>query len=113
MNLNKKRLMLTGILTIVVLIYLFFFNVKSNRATINNNDMSNKQLIERLKRLEPLNPRDIKENNFYPPLPLQVESISNILITGKKINYQVLFNDPNWVRPTYRSYWNSSVSGGR
>ncbi|UOF90050.1 hypothetical protein LSG31_19630 [Fodinisporobacter ferrooxydans] len=74
----------------------------------------NEQLSQRIKRLEPKNPIDIKVTSFtQTPYPTVLNPIPEIIKNGKKIVYQIGCNDPNWERPAYKSYWHSSVGGGR
>jgi hypothetical protein len=72
------------------------------------------KLAERLKRLEPEQPKDIADPPFFqPPTPSKVKSPKDIIKSGNKLPFQMLLDKPDWQRPAYKSYWHSSVSGGR
>lgn len=70
--------------------------------------------IFRLKQLEPEQPIDIKSKPIANiPLPSKVFSISDVIKKGNDVKIDFVYNDPNWNRPAYKSYWHSTVSGGR
>ncbi|SEB45825.1 hypothetical protein [Paenibacillus sp. GP183] len=72
------------------------------------------KLEERLKRLEPDVPKDITDPPFFQsPFPLKVKPAQDIIKNGRNLPYKVLLDKPNWQRPAYKSFWHSSVSGGR
>ncbi len=68
----------------------------------------------RLRRLEPPEPVDI-ENPLMgiASLPTNEVPVQNILRDGKEIQLRRIYDNPTWTRLAYRSYWHSTVSGGR
>lgn len=40
--------------------------------------------------------------------PTKQESVETVIKTGKEIPAQFDYNDPNWERPAYKTYWHSS-----
>ncbi|MBD0380705.1 hypothetical protein [Paenibacillus sedimenti] len=70
------------------------------------------KLTERLKRLEPDEPKDISDPPFSQrAFPSKLKPPQEILSSGKQLQYKVLLDKPDWKRPVYKSYWHSSVSG--
>ncbi|MDQ0899332.1 hypothetical protein [Paenibacillus sp. V4I7] len=70
------------------------------------------KLAERLKRLEPDEPKDIADPPFgQRAFPSKLKSPQELIRNGKQLPYKVLLDKPDWERPAYKSYWHSSVSG--
>lgn len=61
-------------------------------------------------RFEPEVPRDIDDPPFHElPRPSQIHSVEDVMISGKDIPVRFAYNDPEWKRQAYKSYWHSSV----
>ncbi|MDQ0887937.1 hypothetical protein QFZ81_003025 [Paenibacillus sp. V4I9] len=72
------------------------------------------KLSERLKRLEPDEPKDIADPPFgQRAFPSKLKQPQDLIRNGNQLPYKVLLDKPDWKRPIYKSYWHSSVSGGR
>lgn len=79
-----------------------------------NNSVEYNTLRERLKMLEPEKAENIDDPPFYnEPLPSKVIPISEVINKGKEITIEFIYNDPDWKRQAYKSYWHSTVAGGR
>lgn len=54
---------------------------------------------------------------FLPPYNQKVTSPLvrplQVIRQGKRLSPTTVLNNPNWVRPVYRTYWSPSYSGGR
>jgi hypothetical protein len=73
-----------------------------------------KKLTERLNRLEPKEPLDMPDPPFFQgPFPSNIKSPQTIIQSGSQLPYITLLDKPDWKRPAYKTYWHSSVSGGR
>ncbi len=60
--------------------------------------------------IEPPTPQDIDDPPFHePPLPSQQLPVSEVLEKGEDIPLQFAYNDPDWKRQAYKSYWHSST----
>jgi hypothetical protein len=71
------------------------------------------KLAERLKRLEPEEPKDIADPPFgQRALPSKLKPPQEIIRDGNNLPHKVLLDKPDWQRPAYKSYWHS-VSSGR
>ncbi|NOU90568.1 hypothetical protein GC102_33255 [Paenibacillus sp. LMG 31460] len=72
------------------------------------------KLADRLKRLEIDEPKDIADPPFgQRAFPSKLKMPQDIIRNGNQLPYKVLLDNPDWKRPVYKSYWHSSVSGGR
>lgn len=72
------------------------------------------KLSERLKRLEPDEPKDIADPPFGQRVfPSKLKQPQDLIRNGNQLPYKVLLDKPEWKRPIYKSYWHSRVSGGR
>ncbi len=60
--------------------------------------------------IEPPTPQDIDDPPFHEPsLPSQVLPVSEVLEKGEDIPLQFIYNDLDWKRQAYKSYWHSST----
>ena len=60
-------------------------------------------------KIEPETPQDIDDPPFGElPYPTKMESVSEVIKNGKDIPLQFSYNNPNWKRQAYKSYWHSS-----
>lgn len=60
-------------------------------------------------RIEPEIPVDIADPPYKELAPpTKLESINAVIKTGKEIPVQFDYNNPDWERPAYKSYWHSS-----
>lgn len=50
---------------------------------------------------------------WYISTKIFIFLIPEVIKSGKNVLFEIVYNDPNWKRPAYRSYWHSTVSGGR
>lgn len=65
-------------------------------------------------RLEPESPVDIDDlHRKYEVYPTKIFSVSEVMEKGRDIPLDFIYDNPNWERKNYNSYWHSSVSGGR
>lgn len=88
-------------------IVIFCINMKVPNIIATNN-------IKNPYEVDPDNLRDIPSTpipNII--LPKKILTTKEIMNKGKEIKLNFAYNDPNWVRPAYRTYWHPSVSGGR
>jgi len=70
--------------------------------------------IDRIKRLEPDTPKDMEDPPFSKEsFPSEVKPISDVLAEGKEMAFEWAYNDPDWERDSYKTYWHSTVHGGR
>jgi hypothetical protein len=105
------------------LLILVFMMLSTNTVTASNDIFSSEpmgdsaygeQAIRRLERLEPKAPIEIMDAPFIQlPLPSHLKSPQEIMKTGQPLKYTLHLDKPDWKRPVYKSYWHSSVSGGR
>lgn len=59
--------------------------------------------------IEPETPQNIKDPPFQElPYPTGMLPISAVINDGKEIPLQLAYNNPNWERQAYKSYWHSS-----
>lgn len=65
------------------------------------------ELRERLARLEPLSPVKIIRNDLSS-FPEGVP-VLNIMAEGTSIPFEVVYENPSWVRPVYEPYWHTSA----
>ncbi len=71
-------------------------------------------LKKRIMSLEPETPVDIYNASINPrPYPSKLILPQKVIRTGQKLPYMVLLKKSDWMRPVYKSYWHSTVSGGR
>ncbi|MFD3157362.1 hypothetical protein ACFIJ5_10945 [Haloimpatiens sp. FM7330] len=76
--------------------------------TNDKNKLREKAAVERLKSLEPDNPKNINDSPFFQyPFPSKVYSISEVIEKGSKINSPPAYNNPNWKQQAYKEYWHS------
>lgn len=68
---------------------------------------------ERIKRLEPETPVDMRTPFISSPFPSNIVSPAEILENGRGISPDKVYSSVNWERPSYKSYWHSTISGGR
>lgn len=81
-------------------------------AEPDNQDV--KKLTERLNRLEPKIPVDLPDPPFIQhAFPSKIVPPQTIIQSEKQLPYLMLLDKLDWKRPSYKSYWHSSVSGGR
>lgn len=60
-------------------------------------------------KMEPETPRDIDDPPFWElPAPTKTVSVYEVLRNGKEIPLQFAYNNPDWKRQAYKSYWHSS-----
>ena len=60
-------------------------------------------------RIEPATPQDIGDPPFVElPYPTKVVSVNEVINSGKEIPLQFAYNNPEWKRQAYKSYWHSS-----
>lgn len=60
-------------------------------------------------KIEPGTPQDIDDPPFGElPYPTKMLSISEVMDNGKDIPLQFAYNNPDWKRQAYKSYWHSS-----
>lgn len=68
-------------------------------------------------RLHSLEPDEAKNIDSWPiygtSLPSNVLPVSEVLKRGKEIPLKFAYNDLNWQRPAYKSYWHTTPNGGR
>lgn len=46
-------------------------------------------------------------------LPSKIYSVKEVMKDGRKITKNYLYKDLNWIRPSYKEYWNQEYGGGR
>jgi hypothetical protein len=113
--------LLIGILTvcivIVCLLCMRFFELKSLQVTEPTEDKDigelqkeNQILKETLEHLLPGEQKVAYENPYraygdYKPPFKTVASLQEVIEKGKKINFTVLYNEPQYLRPIYDSSW--------
>jgi hypothetical protein len=111
MRVKKYGRLLISILVIVVAILYSKGIVKTDASQING---SCKIIQERLKGLEPETPKNINDPPWHEgPLPTKNYPTSEIIKKGIEIPLDFAYSNPNWKRQSYKSYWHSSVAGGR
>lgn len=60
-------------------------------------------------KIEPETPVNIADTQYEGlAMPTNLESVNTVIKTGKEIPIQFDYNDPDWERPAYKSYWHSS-----
>lgn len=60
-------------------------------------------------RIEPEVPISIADPPYEELAPpTKLESVNTVIKTGKEIPVQFDYNNPDWERPAYKSYWHSS-----
>ncbi|WP_148132557.1 hypothetical protein [Candidatus Formimonas warabiya] len=97
----------------VILVLLLYLIPKINTVTEVKNYESN-NLLQRLHRLEPEKPEDIQDRlRSEDHLPSVIEPISEVINNGREIALNFIYHNPDWERLAYKSYWHSTVSGGR
>jgi hypothetical protein len=112
MRLLKNKTILAIILSSFIFTFIFIGNSSIN-VLGNTIDQCSKYIF-RLKSLEPESPEDIQQNSINNiPLPSKIFSITDVIKKGKEIKLDDAYKYPKWVKPTYKSYWHSTVSGGR
>lgn len=112
---SKFRLIIIVITTTLIITALFVTLLgNSTTITLSNSQSNHKNALESLVPLEPEEPIDIKSTPIGNlPLPSKVFPIQDVIKEGKEIQIDFGYNDPDWIRPAYKTYWHSSVSGGR
>lgn len=71
-------------------------------------------LQKRLKGSEPEIPKDINDPPWNNEVfPTKIYPTSEIIEKGTEIPLDFAYNNPNWKRQAYKSYWHSTISGGR
>ncbi|MDQ0899942.1 hypothetical protein [Paenibacillus sp. V4I7] len=75
------------------------------------------ELEKRLNRLEPPKPTKIpisaeqlEAEKYYPT---ETFPIPTVMDKGKKIHFNIIKNDPGYIRPVYEEHWHSTYWGGR
>lgn len=90
------------------------YNAKIWNASVFKPDSDCPALEERIKRLEPGTPRDIDDPPFYNgSFPSKLYPASEVIKNGFELPLDIGYNNPTWRRQAYKSYWHSTVSGGR
>jgi len=114
---NSHRIYLPIIFLMSLIIALVLVRnhaIPEAKPVTGQTDTAQNSPTERLRRLEPDTPQDMGDPPFFQlPLPSKTKPIPEILSTGKELPVEFAYNDPYWQRPAYKSYWQSSVSGGR
>ncbi|WFD10598.1 hypothetical protein [Tepidibacter hydrothermalis] len=121
MRLHKKNIFIIISSFIIASFFLFNSNIKSqiSYGTDTFKDNPDNQIDESLKEckwcldsLEPEKPLDIDSTPIYNiPLPSNMKPISEVIGKGKNIPLQFAYNDLNWTRPVYKTYWHTGPSG--
>lgn len=90
------------------------YSAKICNATVFKPDSDCPALEDRIKRLEPETPKDIDDPPFYhDAFPTKLYPVSEVISKGIELPLDIVYSDPNWKRQAYKSYWHSTVSGGR
>lgn len=113
--LSKSKLLITLLITIVILAMLLILLIDYKNLKASNDCLESYSNSIRLTMpLEPTTPKNIESSPIYDiPLPSKIFPIQEVVKKGKNIPVDFAFNDPDWIRPAYKTYWHSSVSGGR
>lgn len=110
MILKKYTLFIISVFTVSA--YISFFGRTDAKASQSKEPCQIFQ--ERLNRLEPKAPVNIDD----PPwsgetFPSKKYPVSEIIKKGTEIPLESVYNNSEWKRQAYKSYWHSTVSGGR
>lgn len=109
---NIKYFVIVEVITIIIVLINFF-----NSGYIQVFSQKNDPCISfklRLEALEPKKPISI-DSTPIPNIaqPSKMLPISEVIKNGKEIDIEWAYNDINWIRPAYKTYWHSTVDGGR
>lgn len=111
MRFKKDSILLIATLVIIVVVLYSKGTINAYASEINDPCQLCK---ERLKRLEPETPKNINEPPWVEgPFPTSTYPISEIIKKGMEIPLDLSYSNPNWKRQAYKSYWHSTVAGGR
>jgi hypothetical protein len=111
MRFKKDSILLISTLVIIVAVLHSRGTIKAEASQINDPCQT---LKERLKRLEPETPKNINDPpGEKGPFPTSTYPISEIIKKGTEIPLDLAYSNPNWKRQSYKSYWHSTVAGGR
>jgi hypothetical protein len=103
----------------LVLIYNYsnidkLFSYGTNKLEDENINKEYKECKNRLDSLEPNEPINIDSCPIYNlSLPSNIQPASEVIEKGKDIPLQFAYNDMNWKRPAYKTYWHTTPTGGR
>lgn len=111
----KKHIIPILVLGTVIIFVLTFNHFKKEFFQVfNQTDDECIQYRLRLEALEPEKPIDIDSTPIGDiPQPTKMLPISEVIKKGKEISLEWAYNDPNWIRPSYKTYWHSTEVGGR
>ncbi len=112
---TKKVLFQVIFLLGLILAFMLVRSYENPRTTATSTDSDpNMHPADRIKRLEPDTPRDLRDPAYPRALfPSTQRAPSEVVEKGTEISFEVAYEDPKWERPAYKYYWHSSVSGGR
>ncbi len=114
---DKKKLMLY-LLLIALAFLLYDMNHREPRVSIQAVEGSkmteaeklareNRELMERLGRLEPAAPVKIVTAE-QPSRSVETLPVLAVMEEGTHVQFEILYEDPSWIRPDYQPYWHTS-----
>jgi len=117
----KKLFYLVATCFITTFVLLFSYSNINKAFSYGTDESKNENIYKeykkcknRLNSLEPEKPIDIESWPIYElSFPTNIQPISEVMEKGKELSLQFAYNDLNWKRPAYKSYWHSSPDGGR
>lgn len=122
MRSHKKNTFIIISSFVIASIFLFNSNIKPqiSYGADTFKDLPDNQIDESLKKckwyldsLEPEKPVNIDSTPIYDiPLPSNTKPISEVIEKGKDIPLQFAYNDLNWKRPVYKTYWHTGPCSG-
>lgn len=112
---------------LIIACFIVIFAIAFNYSTINNllsygtdepKDADiNKEYKECRNRLESLEPDEAKNIDSWPiydtSLTSNTQPVLDVMEVGKEIALEFAYNDLDWKRPAYKTYWHTTPSGGR
>jgi hypothetical protein len=111
MKFKKHSILLISTLVIIVAATYSKGIIKAEASQISDPCQT---LQERLKRLEPEISKNINDPPWQEgPFPTKNYPIAEIIKKGTEIPLDFAYSNPNWKRQAYKSYWHSTVAGGR
>lgn len=107
---NVKRICLIGVIVLMLLIIIQPQKFASAVCFDSSESLEIPTKEERLKSLEPQEPKDISDiPRYQSPMPANVYSFDDVVKKGTEIPLKYSYNDPDYKRPAYKEYWHSTI----
>ncbi len=100
----RQRNLIRVLICVCVILSLFFLVCHRDRQFA---DVQDKPVWK----TEPQAPEDINDPPFRQlPRPTKILPVHEVMAVGANIHLQFAYNNPDWKRQAYKSYWHSSVA---